>query len=68
MGEGSKVDRSGNRVTDASDAPGARTPWPPMIDDEHVGGDPVCWAHLCCQECAVMLDGTADAVNCSRVD
>jgi hypothetical protein len=39
-----------------------------MVDDEDMGGDPVCWAHLFCQECGVLLDGTAHGANCSCVD
>ncbi|MGH3246418.1 MAG: hypothetical protein ACRDOI_09430 [Trebonia sp.] len=30
----------------------------PLADDEEEGGDPVCWAHLVCEECgAITTEG-----------
>jgi hypothetical protein len=64
MGGSSEVDQAGRHVLDVSDVAVARTPSPSTFDDEEMGGDPVCWAHLLCQECGAMLDGSAHAANC----
>jgi hypothetical protein len=43
------------------------TPLPDALADEDEGGDPVCWAHLVCDECgAITTEGHRDGCSQSR--
>jgi hypothetical protein len=43
------------------------TPLADELEDDDVGGDSVCWAHLVCEECgAITTEGHRDGCSLSR--